>query len=83
MGEASQLAASVFNNADWKQGVNMSDNQAELGLVGLAVMGRNLALNIARSGRFIQVYNRTPDVTESMMKDLDRDANVMATHSGT
>jgi 6-phosphogluconate dehydrogenase len=30
------------------------------GLIGLAVMGENLALNIERNGFPITVYNRTP-----------------------
>ena len=32
---------------------------ADIGLVGLAVMGRNLVLNMARSGFEVAVYNRT------------------------
>ena len=39
----------------------MSD--AEIGLIGLGVMGSNLALNIAEKGFKIAVYNRTRDVT--------------------
>ena len=34
--------------------------QSDIGLVGLAVMGQNLALNIADHGFAISVYNRTP-----------------------
>lgn len=37
----------------------MSDNLSEIGLIGLAVMGQNLALNIADHGFKISVYNRT------------------------
>jgi 6-phosphogluconate dehydrogenase len=37
---------------------------ADVGLVGLAVMGQNLALNIADHGYKIAVYNRTTDVTK-------------------
>src|SRR5690349_4254353 len=37
------------------------------GLVGLAVMGANLALNIADHGFPIAVYNRTHSVTEEFM----------------
>jgi 6-phosphogluconate dehydrogenase len=40
---------------------------AEVGLVGLAVMGRNLALNIADHGFRIAVYNRTPAATEQFV----------------
>lgn len=36
---------------------------ADVGLIGLAVMGQNLALNIADHGFRIAVYNRTTEVT--------------------
>ena len=38
--------------------------KAQVGLIGLAVMGENLALNIERNGFPIAVYNRTGSVTE-------------------
>ncbi|MDL2400595.1 NADP-dependent phosphogluconate dehydrogenase [Rhizobium mayense] len=38
--------------------------KAEIGLIGLAVMGSNLALNIAEKGNKIAVFNRTPQVTD-------------------
>jgi 6-phosphogluconate dehydrogenase len=38
--------------------------QAEVGLVGLGVMGANLALNIAEKGFSIAVYNRTTETTK-------------------
>jgi len=38
--------------------------QAEIGLIGLAVMGSNLALNIAEKGNRIAVFNRSPDKTD-------------------
>jgi 6-phosphogluconate dehydrogenase len=34
-------------------------SQAEIGLIGLGVMGANLALNIAEKGHTVAVYNRT------------------------
>ena len=37
----------------------MSEATSEIGLIGLAVMGQNLALNIADHGFKISVYNRT------------------------
>ena len=40
-----------------------------VGVVGLAVMGENLALNIARNGFPIAVYNRTPARTEGFLAD--------------
>jgi len=38
--------------------------QAEIGLIGLGVMGQNLALNIAEHGHRVAVYNRTASRTE-------------------
>ncbi len=37
----------------------MASQKAEIGLIGLGVMGSNLALNIAEKGHRIAVYNRT------------------------
>ena len=39
----------------------------DIGLVGLAVMGQNLALNIADHGYTIAVYNRSPEKTTDFM----------------
>ena len=43
----------------------MSDASSDIGLVGLAVMGQNLALNIADHGFKISVYNRTTSKTDA------------------
>src|SRR5687767_11738500 len=43
---------------------------ADIGLIGLAVMGENLALNIADHGYKVAVYNRT---TEVMRKFIARE----------
>ena len=45
---------------------------ADIGLIGLAVMGENLALNIADHGYAVAVYNRT---TEVMKKFVAREKN--------
>jgi 6-phosphogluconate dehydrogenase len=42
----------------------MSANQCDIGLIGLAVMGENLVLNMASKGFSVAVFNRTTDVTE-------------------
>ncbi|KAK9808471.1 hypothetical protein WJX73_009871 [Symbiochloris irregularis] len=41
---------------------------SQIGLAGLAVMGQNLALNIAEKGFRISVYNRTYEKTEACEK---------------
>jgi 6-phosphogluconate dehydrogenase len=45
----------------------MSEAVSEIGLIGLAVMGQNLALNIADHGFKISVYNRTTAKMESFV----------------
>jgi 6-phosphogluconate dehydrogenase len=40
-------------------------SNAEIGLIGLGVMGSNLALNIASRGFHVAVYNRNPEVTRA------------------
>jgi 6-phosphogluconate dehydrogenase len=42
-------------------------NKADVGLIGLGVMGANLALNLADSGQAVSVYNRTPATTMDFM----------------
>ncbi|MEX0742174.1 MAG: NADP-dependent phosphogluconate dehydrogenase [Phycisphaeraceae bacterium] len=48
----------------------MNDNSsADIGLIGLAVMGQNLALNIADHGYKIAVYNRTTTTMEQFVAE--------------
>jgi 6-phosphogluconate dehydrogenase len=40
---------------------------AKIGMIGLAVMGENLAMNIERNGYPIAVYNRTLDKVDDFV----------------
>jgi len=53
----------------------------DIGLVGLAVMGENLALNIASRGFKIAVYNRTTSVTDTFTSSRGNQPNVVGCHS--
>ncbi|MGA0040295.1 MAG: decarboxylating NADP(+)-dependent phosphogluconate dehydrogenase [Pirellulales bacterium] len=53
----------------------------DIGLVGLAVMGENLALNIASRGFKIAVYNRTTSVTDAFTSSRGNQPNVVGCHS--
>ncbi len=44
-------------------------DKAVIGVIGLAVMGENLALNFAGRGFLVAVYNRTPERMEKFMAD--------------
>ena len=48
----------------------MNDN-ADIGLIGLAVMGQNLALNIADHGYRIAVFNRSPERTQALVDSVE------------
>ncbi|RZS83080.1 6-phosphogluconate dehydrogenase (decarboxylating) [Phyllobacterium myrsinacearum] len=43
--------------------------QADIGLIGLGVMGANLALNIAENGYRVAVYNRTVEKTHAFHQE--------------
>src|SRR5690606_3467123 len=47
----------------------MSKTHSDIGLIGLAVMGQNLALNIADHAFRISVYNRTVEKTEKFVAE--------------
>jgi 6-phosphogluconate dehydrogenase len=47
----------------------MAKPLSDIGLVGLAVMGQNLALNIADHGFQISVFNRTTEKTDKFVAD--------------
>jgi 6-phosphogluconate dehydrogenase len=44
-------------------------NTAQIGVTGLAVMGRNLARNLARHGFRVALHNRSPERTRSLVAD--------------
>jgi 6-phosphogluconate dehydrogenase len=44
-------------------------NKQTIGVIGLAVMGKNLALNIAEHGYSICVYNRSEDKTKQLIEE--------------
>ena len=48
---------------------SMAKTHSDIGLIGLAVMGQNLALNIADHGFRISVYNRTTEKTEKFVAE--------------
>lgn len=42
---------------------------AQIGVVGLAVMGSNIARNFARHGHVVAVYNRSPEKTRTLIAE--------------
>ncbi len=44
-------------------------SKQQIGVVGMAVMGRNLALNIESRGYTVSVFNRSRDKTEEVIAE--------------
>ena len=56
-------------------------NRADIGLIGLPVMGENLALNIASKGYRIAVFNRTVSKVETFLNGRGQKENVIGVYS--
>jgi len=57
----------------------MKTNQSDIGLIGLAVMGENLVLNMESKGFQVAVYNRTAAVTEKFASNRAKGKNIQPT----
>ena len=55
--------------------------QADIGLIGLAVMGQNLAMNIHDHGFKIAVFNRTVEKVDEFLQDAAKGTDIIGTHS--
>ncbi len=59
----------------------MSDKKCDFGLIGLAVMGENLALNVESRGYSVAVFNRTVSKVDAFMAGRAAGKNFVGTHS--
>jgi 6-phosphogluconate dehydrogenase len=50
-------------------GMEVSMKKQQVGVIGLAVMGKNLALNIAEHDFFVSVYNRSSEKTKDILEE--------------
>ena len=55
--------------------------QADIALIGLAVMGQNLVLNMADHGFTVAVFNRTTSVVDEFIAGPAKGAGVIGAHS--
>jgi 6-phosphogluconate dehydrogenase len=54
---------------------------ADIGLIGLAVMGENLVLNIESRGYTVAVYNRTTSKVDEFLSGRGQGKRIIGTHS--
>ncbi|HAO99479.1 MAG TPA: phosphogluconate dehydrogenase (NADP(+)-dependent, decarboxylating), partial [Fibrobacteres bacterium] len=55
--------------------------QADIGLIGLAVMGENLVLNMESRGFTVAVYNRTTSKVDELIQGRAKGKKFIGTHS--
>ena len=54
---------------------------ADIGLIGLAVMGENLVLNMASHGFTVAVFNRTTSKVDAFLAGRARGKSIVGTHT--
>ncbi len=54
---------------------------ADIGLIGLAVMGENLVLNMESKGFTVAVYNRSVEKVDNFMAGRGKNKKIIGTHS--
>ncbi|HZG74192.1 MAG TPA: NAD(P)-binding domain-containing protein, partial [Chondromyces sp.] len=52
----------------------------QIGVIGLAVMGKNLALNIESRGYSVSVFNRSGDKTKAFLEEEGKGKNFKGTY---
>ena len=55
--------------------------KSQFGVIGLAVMGKNLALNIESRGYSVSVFNRSYEKTAEFLKNEAQGRNFIGAHS--
>jgi 6-phosphogluconate dehydrogenase len=56
-------------------------DKADIGLIGLAVMGQNLVMNMADHGYRVAVFNRTTSKVDEFLEGPARGMSIIGTHS--
>jgi 6-phosphogluconate dehydrogenase len=57
------------------------EKKADIGLIGLAVMGENLVLNMESKGFTVAIFNRTVDKVDKFISGRGKGKNFIGTHS--
>ncbi|MCW8926676.1 MAG: NAD(P)-binding domain-containing protein, partial [Xanthomonadales bacterium] len=57
------------------------DKKCDIGLIGLAVMGENLVLNMESHGFQVAVFNRTVSKVDAFMSARAKGKNIVGCHS--
>jgi len=61
--------------------MNASDSKCDIGLIGLAVMGENLVLNMESHDFKVAIFNRTTSKVDAFMEGRGKGKNIVGCHS--
>ncbi|MBR1672569.1 MAG: NADP-dependent phosphogluconate dehydrogenase, partial [Fretibacterium sp.] len=61
--------------------MSVETKKADIGLVGLAVMGENLIMNMESKGFTVAVYNRTVEKVDRFIAGRAAGKNIIGCHS--
>lgn len=59
----------------------MDQGKSDIAVVGMAVMGQNLALNMESKGFIVSVYNRHSEKTQRFVEERARNRNIVGTYN--
>lgn len=60
---------------------SIKGNKADIGLIGLAVMGENIVMNMESKGFSVAVFNRTVSRVDDFVNGRAKGRNIIGTHS--
>ena len=59
----------------------MNERKSDIGLIGLAVMGENLVMNMESKGFRVSVFNRTVEKVDKFIEGRAKGKNIFGAHS--
>src|SRR5664280_278293 len=65
----------------YKYNLLVMSNLSDIGLIGLAVMGENLVLNMESKGFTVSVFNRSTQKVDDFLSGRAKGKNIIGTHS--
>src|ERR1700738_4432853 len=71
----------IVTSASKMEQAQMPQQNCDIGLIGLAVMGQNLVLNMNDHGYRVAVFNRTVSKVDEFVKNEAKGTRVVGAHS--
>ncbi len=81
MGRLQSSENKIINNKYIIDKQNFMDTKSDIGLIGLAVMGENLVLNMESKGFQVTVYNRTLQRVDDFLAGRAKGLKIVGAHS--